>query len=94
MTAKDQVKVMVLSDLATICKKLAGEAAVLEPLRVRAAQFVEEYNSLLEDQAASTTFEHFKGEELLIEIARFLPRIADELVDTTREFQTIPETMD
>jgi hypothetical protein len=86
MTSKDKVKDMVLSGLAAICKQLAEEPAVLEELRVRAGEFVAEYDSLLEDRGRSTNPEHFEGEELLIQMARFLPRIADELEDTTREF--------
>jgi hypothetical protein len=87
MTSQDKVKDMVLSGLAAICKKLAEEPAVLEELRLRAGEFVAEYNSLLEDKGRSTNPEHFEGEDLLIRIARFLPRIADEMVDTTREFR-------
>jgi len=86
MTSKDDVKVMVLSDLAALCKKLAEEPIVVEELRVRAGEFIAEYNSLLEYRGRSTNSQHFRGEQLLIRIARFLPRIADELEDTTREF--------
>ena len=91
MTSKDEVKVMVLCDLAAICKKLAGEPAVLEDLRLKAGEFVEEYNSLLPDRGRSTNPQHFEAAELLIRIARFLPRIVDEEVDTTRTFQATPE---
>jgi len=93
MTSQDKVKAMVLDDLAAICKKLAGEPALLEDLRVQAGEFVEEYNSLLGDRGRSTNAEHFEAAELLIRIARFLPRIVDEMVDTTRTFHGGPSAI-
>ena len=91
MTSTDDVKAMVLTDLAAICKKLAAEPAVLEHLRVKAGQLADEYNSLPQDPGRSTNFHHLESAELLIRIARFLPRIVDEEIDTTRTFQGTPE---
>jgi len=45
--AKNEMEVMVLTDLAGICRKLAENSALTERLRVQARQFVEEFDSLL-----------------------------------------------
>ena len=87
MPSRDDVKVMVLTDLAAICKKLADEPAVLEDLRVKAAEFVSEYESLLEYRGRSNNAQHMAGEDLLVRIARFLPRIADMMPDTRRSIE-------
>jgi hypothetical protein len=45
--AKNEVQVMVLSDLAAICQKLAAISAVPEKLRERAGDLFKEFNSLV-----------------------------------------------
>jgi hypothetical protein len=75
--AKNEVEVMVLSDLAAICKKLAVNSAVPEGLRQKAAEFVEEYDLLVPHRGIGNATVHYLGENLLIRIARFLPRILD-----------------
>ena len=77
MDWKNEVEVMVLTDLAAICKKLAENVAIPEELRVRARQFVEEFDSLLPHRGKGNAFQHSNGEELLIKIARFLPKILE-----------------
>jgi len=75
--ARNAIKVMVLSDLGAICQKLAERSAVPPSLREQAAQMVEEFNTLLPDRGKGTAPEHFMGEQLLIQMARFLPRIVE-----------------
>ena len=74
---KNEMEVMVLTDLAAICKKLGGNSAVPEELRVQARRLVEEFNSLLPDRGKGTAPQHFQGEQLLVRIARFLPRVLE-----------------
>lgn len=74
---KNEMLVMDLTDLAGICKKLAENAAIPEELRWKARQFGEEFNSLLPVRGESTAAQHAQGEQLLIKIARFLPRVLE-----------------
>lgn len=74
---KNEIEVMVLTDLAAICKKLGENAAVPEELRVQARRLVEEFNSLLPYRGKGTAPQHFQGEQLLVRIARFLPRVVE-----------------
>ena len=62
--------VMVLTDLSAICKKLTENSAVPEELRVRAREFVTEFDTLLQAGGKGTAGQHFQGEELLIKITR------------------------
>jgi hypothetical protein len=79
--AKNEVEAMVRSDLAAICKKLAGNSAVPEELRMSARGLAEEFDSLLSVRGKGRPSEHFEAEveggALLIRMARFLPRILD-----------------
>ena len=75
--SKNEMLVMVLSDLAAICNKLAEHSAVPEELRVKARRFVLEFNSLLPVRGQGVAYEHFQGEQLLTQIARFLPRVLE-----------------
>jgi len=75
--SKNEMLVMVLIDLAAICKKLNENAAVPEELRVKARQFGEEFDSLLPVRGQGTPTQHAQGEQLLIKIARFLPRLLE-----------------
>ena len=75
--AKNEVEVMVLSDLAAICKKLAGNSAVPERLREQASEFAKEYDSLMPHKGKGDAAIHFQAESLLIRITRFLPRILE-----------------
>ena len=75
--SKNEVEIMVLSDLAAICKKLAENSIVPENLRQRAREFVAEFDSLVEFRGRGDAGQHFRGENLLIKIARFLPRIVE-----------------
>ena len=77
MKAKNEIEVMVLMDLAEICKKLAEHPAATEKVRVQARQFVKEFNMLLPSRGEDTQPEHLEGETLLIRIARFLPTTID-----------------
>lgn len=75
--SKNEMLVMVLTDLSAICKKLAENSAVPEGLRVKAREFVAEFNSLLQYRGKGTAPQHAQCEELLIKIARFLPRVTE-----------------
>ena len=75
--AKNEIEVAVLIDLAAICKKLAENSAVPEELRLRAREFVEEFDSLVTFRGKGAAPQHFGGEALLLKMARFLPRITE-----------------
>jgi hypothetical protein len=75
--SKNEMLVMVLTDLSAICKKLTESSAVPEGLRARAGEFVMEFNTLLQVRGKGTAAQHVQGEELLIKIARFLPRLLE-----------------
>jgi hypothetical protein len=75
--SRNEMLVMVLTDLAAICKKLAESPAFPENLRVRAHEFVLEFNSLVPVRGKGTAAQHFQGEQLIVKIARFLPRILE-----------------
>lgn len=77
MESKNEMLVMVLTDLAAICKKLAENSAVPEELRVEARKFGEEFDSLLPHRGKGTAAQHAQGERLLAKIARFLPRVLE-----------------
>ena len=47
MEWKNEMEVMVLTDLAAICNKLADNSELPEYLRERAREFVEEFDSLV-----------------------------------------------
>jgi hypothetical protein len=75
--ARNEVKVMVVIDLAAICKKLAESSIVPDNLRAEARRFVEEFESLLPARGKGTPAEHAQGETLLVKMARFLPRVIE-----------------
>ena len=77
MESKNKMLVMVLTDLAGICKKLAENSAVSETLREQARNFGEEFDSLLPYSGKGTPAQHAQGETLLLRIARFLPRVVE-----------------
>jgi hypothetical protein len=69
--------VMVLIDLAEICRKLQKSSAVPSELRTQAGKFVAEFEVLLPHRGKGTAMQHGKGETLLTQIARFLPRVIE-----------------
>jgi hypothetical protein len=75
--ARNEVKVMVVIDLATICKKLVENSIVPDHLRAEARDMVEEFDSLLPFRGKGGPEEHMWGEALLIRMARFLPRVLE-----------------
>ena len=75
--SKNEMLVMVLTDLAAICDKLSENSFVPEDVRVKARDFVTQFNSLLPVRGKGTAFQHAQGEELLTRIARFLPRVLE-----------------
>ena len=75
--AKNEMKVMVLTDLAAICKKLADNPAITEEMRAKARQFVEKYNSLAPYRGKGDHHQHFEGEKLIDQITLFLPRVLE-----------------
>jgi hypothetical protein len=83
-SAKNELKVSVVIDLAAICKKVAESPIVPDDIRTQARKYVEEVNSLLPARGKGTPLEHAQGEHLLIEMARFLPKIV--------EIQSLPST--
>ena len=81
--AKNEMKIMVLSDLAALCKKLADNPAITEEMRAKARQFVAEYNLLAPYRGKGNHLQHFHGERLITQIARFL--------DSVLEIKSYPE---
>jgi hypothetical protein len=75
--ARNELKVMVLSDLAGICKKVAENSEVPDALRADARDLVEQFHSLLPVRGKGNPLEHSQGEFLLIKMARFFPRIME-----------------
>ena len=75
--SKNEMLVMVLTDLAGICKKLAENSAVPEKLRMEARNFGQEFDSLSPYRGKGTAARHAQGEQLLTKIARFLPEIVE-----------------
>ena len=75
--AKNEMLVMVLTDLAGICKKLAENSAVPEAMRVEARKFGEAFDSLSPYRGKGTGAQHAQAEQLLARIARFLPRVLE-----------------
>jgi hypothetical protein len=75
--SKNDILVMVLIDLAAICKKLADNPDVSDRARLKAHQFVEESNLLLPSRGKSEAQQHAAGEQLLTRIARFLPTLLE-----------------
>ena len=63
--SKNEMLVMVVTDLAAICQKLAENSAVPEDLRVQARRFGEEFNSLLPYRGKGDVVKHERGERLL-----------------------------
>ena len=77
MESKNEMLVMVLIDLAGICKKLADNSAVPDSPREEARKFEDEFDSLLPHRGKGTPAQHAQAETLLIRIARFLPRVVE-----------------
>jgi hypothetical protein len=75
--ARNEVKVMVVIDLAATCKKLAESSIVPDHLRGQARVLVEEFESLLPARGKGNPAEHAQGEMLLIKMARFLPKVVE-----------------
>ena len=75
--AKNEMKVMVLMDLAALCKKLGDNPANTEEMRAKARQFVEKYNVLEPYRGKGEHHQHFEAERLIDQIARFLPRVLE-----------------
>lgn len=75
MESRNEILVMVLTDLAAICKKLAQTSELPESLRLEARQLGEDFDSLSEYRGVGTATQHYQGELLLAKIARFFPRI-------------------
>jgi hypothetical protein len=75
--AKNEIKVMVVMDLAAICKKLAENSVVPNSLRVQARELLDEFDSLLPARGKGTPSEHAQGEVLLVKMARFLTRVIE-----------------
>ena len=74
---KNEMLVMVLTDLAGICKKLAENSAVPENVQAKARELGEEFDSLSPYRGKGTPAQHVRGEDLLVKIGRFLPRLLE-----------------
>ena len=63
--SKNEVLVRVLTDLAAICMKLAENSVVPEELRVKADQFLEQFDWLAPYRDKGTAAKHARCERLL-----------------------------
>jgi hypothetical protein len=75
--SKNEMLVMVLIDLSTICQKLTESSAVPKELQIQASELVAEFSELLPARGKGTAAQHFQGEKLLIKMARFLPKLLE-----------------
>jgi hypothetical protein len=73
--AMDEFKIMVLSDLAEIYKKLSRKSDISEETRDQVDRFVAEFNSLVPYAHMGNASKHAQAEQLLSRMALFLPRI-------------------
>ncbi|HEY3704376.1 MAG TPA: hypothetical protein VGL22_04895 [Terracidiphilus sp.] len=73
--SRNEVKVMVLADLAQICRKLADHEAIPEAMREQARNYVRQFEFLLPVRGQGNPDEHTWGETLLVQIAQFLPTV-------------------
>jgi hypothetical protein len=73
--ARNELKVMVVMDLAAICKKVADNPAVPDDLREEARELIEEFDYLLPFRGRGDPGQHEWGETLLVKMARFLPKM-------------------
>ena len=75
-----EIKAMVESDLAAICRKLADNSALPDELRATAREMVKEYEAYSATYGKENATEQFEGETLMIKMARFLPQLAEVAV--------------
>jgi hypothetical protein len=73
--AKNELQVMVLNDLAEICKTVADNSAATENLRQQAGQLAAEFNSLVPYRGKANAPVHLRAEQLLVQM--FLSRIVE-----------------
>ena len=75
---KYEMKLMVLTDLAAVCKKLSDSSAITEDQRVQVRHFVDVYNQLVPFYGEGTPEVVFEAHKLLIQMARFLPNVVED----------------
>ena len=75
--AKNEMLLIVLTDLAGIWKKLAENSAVPENLRLQAREFGAEFDALAQYRGKGAEVAHFMGETLFVQMARALPRLLE-----------------
>jgi hypothetical protein len=75
--ARNAMKEMVLRDLNAICKKLADDPVVPDGLRAEAREMVAEFNADAQGLVRGNAAEHYWGAELMVRMARFLPRVLE-----------------
>ena len=64
-----------MTGVQTCALPISENSAVPETLRVEARRFGEEFDSLAPYRGKGTAAQHFQGEQLLVKIALFLPRV-------------------
>ena len=73
---KNEMLVMVLTDLAGIYRKLAENPAVPDYVRVKARESGGQFDLLSAGRGkGNIQLSHFQGEQLMVEMARFLPNL-------------------
>lgn len=75
--ARNEMKVMVLTDLAALCKKLSDNPAITNEMRAEARQFLADYNLIAPFRGKGNAAQHIEGELLIDQIARFIPRVLE-----------------
>jgi hypothetical protein len=80
LESKNQLIGMVLTNLAAACKLLSEHSAAPEHLQIRARQFLGDFNAL-SAAPQPNDLQQLEAEELLVQIARFLPNVLDIQVE-------------
>ena len=78
LQSKYEMKQMVLTELAGLCKRLGESSAITEEERAKVRQFVNEFDSLMSMRDKAIPSERFDGEQLVVQIARFLADLAND----------------
>jgi hypothetical protein len=75
--SRNELKAMVLADLAEICRKVADHPAVPEAMREQARNYLKQCEFLMPVRGQGNPDEHSWGETLLVQITAFLPKILE-----------------
>jgi hypothetical protein len=75
---KHEMKLMVLTDLCALCKKLSDDAAITDEQRAQARHLVDKFVSLLQFKRKGVPEARVAGQELLTHMAQFLAQVVED----------------